>query len=151
MRKFRNIISGVIWTLVGLYVTLIVLLHIPAVQSFIGTKAGEILSEKFDTKVSVGRVDIGFLNRLIVDDLQMFDQNQRPLLKASRASVKIDLLELAKGKISILSAQLFGLDANLYKESADASPNFQFVLDSLASKDQSEKTPINLKIIVSYY
>ncbi len=146
MRKFRNIISGVIWTLVGLYVTLIVLLHIPAVQSFIGTKAGEILSEKFDTKVSVGRVDIGFLNRLIVDDLQMFDQNQRPLLKASRASVKIDLLELAKGKISILSAQLFGLDANLYKESADASPNFQFVLDSLASKDQSEKTPINLKI-----
>ena len=101
MRKFRNIISGVIWTLVGLYVTLIVLLHIPAVQSFIGTKAGEILSEKFDTKVSVGRVDIGFLNRLIVDDLQMFDQNQRPLLKASRASVKIDLLELAKGKISI--------------------------------------------------
>ena len=91
MRKFRNIISGVIWTLVGLYVTLIVLLHIPAVQSFIGTKAGEILSEKFDTKVSVGRVDIGFLNRLIVDDLQMFDQKNRPLLKASRASVKIEV------------------------------------------------------------
>lgn len=146
MRKYRNIISGVIWTLVGLYVTLIVLLHIPAVQSFIGAKAGEILSEKFGTTVSVGRVDIGFLNRLIVDDLQMFDQNNRPLLKASRASVKVDYIELAKGKISILSAQLFGLDANLYKASADESPNFQFVLDSLASKDQSEKTPLNLKI-----
>ena len=68
------------------------------------------------------------------------------MLKASRISAKFSYLELMKGRISITSAQIFGLNANLYKRNAEAKPNFQFVLDSLASKDTTQHTPLNLAI-----
>ncbi len=49
-------------------------------------------------------------------------------------------------KISIASAQLLGLKANLYQQTAQSKHNFQFVLDSLASKDTTKHTPLDLHI-----
>ena len=135
-----------IWTIVGAYFILVILLHIPAVQSFIGSEVGSALSKKFGTKVTVGSVDLGFVNRLIVDDVCMLDQKGKHMLTASRVSVKFDYFPLIKGKISISSAQLFGMKAMLYQASADAKPNFQFVIDSLASKDTTKHTPLDLQI-----
>lgn len=126
---------------------LIVLLHIPTVQSFIGSQVAKALCDKFGTKVTIGNVNLGFLNRIIIDDVMMLDQQGDSMLYAARVSAKIELMPLKDGKISISSAQLFGLNANLYKQSAQSKPNFQFVLDSLASKDSTKKhTPLDLHI-----
>lgn len=146
MNNVKNIIRGGIWTLIGVYVSVVILLHIPVVQSFIGKKVGDVLSEKFGTLVTVGQVDLGFMNRLVIDDVFMQDQAGKPMMEASRMSVSIDLLDLLKGKIVITSAQVFGLHANLYKQNAKSKPNFQFVLDSLASKDTTTHTPLDLSI-----
>ena len=146
MNNLKNIIRGGIWTVVGLYVSLIVLLHIPAVQDLIGNKVGDALSKKFGTKVTVDRVDLDFLNRLIIDGVYMQDQTGKTMLEATRMSVNIGLFHLLKGKIVITTAQLFGLNANLYKQDANTKPNFQFVLDSLASKDTTSHTPLDLSI-----
>ena len=100
----------------GVYVTLVILLQIPAVQDYMGSQVGKILSEKFGTKVTVGQIDLGFMNRIIIDDVHMTDQLGKPMLEATRMSVNVDLIDLLKGKIVITSAQLFGLDANLYKQ-----------------------------------
>lgn len=130
----------------GLYSVVVILLHIPAVQGLIGSEAAALLSRKFGTKVTVGRVDLGFLNRIIVDDVRMKDQKGQPLLSASRLSVKFDVLRIAQGDLSISSAQLFGLHADLYQENATAKPNFQFVLDSLASKNPQNESKLKLRI-----
>ncbi len=76
----------------------------------------------------------------------VIDQKGQKMLMASRVSAKFEYLSLAKGKISISSAQLFGLHANLYKETADSKPNFQFLLDSLASKDTTSNQHLDLAI-----
>lgn len=147
MRKLRNIVNGVLWTGIGLYIIVIVLLHLPPVQSFIGTNISDSLSRKLGTKVQVGKVDLGFLNRIIIDDLLIIDQQQKEMLKATRLSAKFDYLPLLlQGKINISSVQLFGLKAHLYKRNASSKPNFQFILDSLASKDTTSQTPLDLKI-----
>ena len=146
MKKAKNIISGIVWTLVGLYILLIILLHIPAFQSYMGQKAGDLLSDKFGTEVRVGRINLGFLNRIIIDDIWMKDQSGQEMLKASRLSTKIDILPLFKGKISVSSAQLFGLQGTFYKKDALSKTNFQFALDSLASKDTTKHTSLDLKI-----
>ncbi len=116
------------------------------VQGYIGRKVASALEDKFGTEVSIGRVDLGFINRLIIDDFAMKDQKGNPLLSSTRLSVKIDLIPLSKGKISISSVQLFGIKANLYRETAKSQSNFQFFIDSLASKDNSTHTPIDLHI-----
>ncbi len=135
-----------IWTLAGLYLALTILTHVPAVQTFIGSQIAAALSEKLATKVWVGRVDVGLLNRIIVDEVRLQDQRGKEMLRASRISVKISILDLTRGDITISSAQLFGLKANLYKQTAKAPLNCQFVLDSLASKDTTQSRPLHLQL-----
>lgn len=125
---------------------LIVLLNIPAVQSYIGQKISYALSDKLGTKVLVGNVDLGMLNRIIIDDVLINDLSNKEMLNAPRISAKVKLRDLIKGKITISSAQLFGVKANLYKKSEQDDFNFQFILDSLASKDTTEQKPLNLEI-----
>lgn len=146
MKKFKHICNGIIWTLIVLYLLLIVLMHLPSVQTFLGKEVAEALAEKFGTKVEVGKVNLGFFNRIIIDDVMMYDQQGDSLIYASRLSAKIDYMAATQGKISVSSAQIFGLRANLYRQTAKSPANFQFVLDSLASKDTTQHKPLDLHI-----
>lgn len=146
MKKFKHICNGIIWTLIVLYLLLIVLMHLPSVQTFLGKEVAETLADKFGTKVEVGKVNLGFFNRIIIDDVMMYDQQGDSLIYASRLSAKIDYMAATQGKISVSSAQIFGLRANLYRQTAKSPANFQFVLDSLASKDTTQHKPLDLHI-----
>ena len=146
MKKFKHICNGIIWTLIVLYLLLIVLMHLPSVQTFLGKEVAEALADKFGTKVEVGKVNLGFFNRIIIDNVMMYDQQGDSLIYASRLSAKIDYMAATQGKISVSSAQIFGLRANLYRQTAKSPANFQFVLDSLASKDTTQHKPLDLHI-----
>lgn len=130
----------------ALYFLLMILIHFPACQQYIGKKVAEVVSEKLNTEVSVGRVDLGFLNRIILDDVLIHDQNHVEMFRAARLSARIDFIPLMNGKVSISSAQLFGAKAQFYRQDSLTKPNFQFVLDSLASKDTTSHTPLDLHI-----
>lgn len=146
MKKIAHYINVLIWALAGLYLAVIILVNIPAAQSYIGARVASALSRKLDTKVEVGRVNLGFFNRIIVDDILLHDQQGQHMLRAGRVSVRFDYLALLRGRVAVSSAQLFGVRANLYKATDDAKPNFQFVLDSLASKDTTRRTPLDLEL-----
>lgn len=146
LKRFKHIISCIIWTIFALYVILIVLLHLPPVQTFLGSTIATALAQKFGTEVSVGKINLGFFNRIIIDDVKMLDQKGDSMIYASRLSAKVDLLPLKDGKISVSSAQLFGLRANIYRQNAKSDMNIQFMLDSLASKDTTQHKPLDLRI-----
>ena len=142
----KHTVNWIVWSMIALYLLLLITTHIPACQRFIGGKVADAVSERLATKVNVGSIDLGFLNRLIINDVTLYDQQNRIMLLASRMSVKIDLLALAEGKISISSAQLFAANGRFYKRNAGSKPNYQFVLDSLASKDTTNTSPLDLRI-----
>lgn len=143
IKRFFNVS---IWLVCGFVISLAILTHTPSVQSFIGKKVAEAVGDKLGTRVKIGRVDIGFLNRLIIDNVIIYDKEQVDMLKAGRISAKFDIIDLSRGRITITSAQLFALQARLYKSAPDKQPNFQFVLDSLASKDTETKSTLDLAI-----
>ena len=146
MKWFRHTINTVVWVLLTFYVTLTIAVNIPAVQKYFGRQAAAALSEKFGTKVCVGRVDVGLLNRIIIDDVTMLDQQRHPMLRAGRISAKLDLLRLPHNEICITSAQLFGADIHINRATASAKPNYQFIVDSLASKDTTSHSKLNFQI-----
>lgn len=146
MKTVRAIVTTLIWTLAGCYLLPAILLHIPAIQEMVGEKVAEVVAETLKTNVRVGRVDVGFFNRLVVDDLRIDDQQRQPMIQASRVAAKVDLVSLFQGKVRISSAQLFGLDARLYQKDAHTPPNFQFALDALSDKDNKEPSHIDLAI-----
>ena len=144
IKGFIRILLGI---LLGLYIGLLVLLNIPFVQKRLAAFASHELGHVLHTEVSVGHVDIGFYNRIIIENVQLNDQQGNELLKIARLSTKFEILPLFEGKIRINSVQLFGFSAQLTKETPDAIPNYQFVLDAFASKDTtSQKTNLDLRI-----
>ena len=147
LKKLRRIINYLVWLTVGLCLAAMVMVRVPVVQSALGTAVASAISNKFGTPVSVGRVDVGIFNRIIIDDVAILDKRGKRMLWASRLSAKFSYTDLARGKITITSAQVFTPKLNLYKENAAAKPNFQFVVDSLASKDTTHKSRLNLAII----
>lgn len=78
--------------------------------------------------------------------MSIYDKEQKQMLRVARVSAAIDIMPLFDGEVSISSAQLFGMRANIYKKD-DASPlNCQFVIDSLKPKPEQPKKPLNLAI-----
>ena len=146
MRIFKWIFSIVLWTVIALNVIAFGVTRLPVSQHFLGDKVSGYVSDLLGTEVSVGRVDLGLPSRLILDDLVIHDQQQKEMIRAARVSVKIDILPILEGKVAINSAQLFGARFRLYKPNADAQTNFQFLIDSLASKDTTTHKPLDLRV-----
>lgn len=147
IKKTEKIVRWVLVIVLCLYIGAISLLNIPYIQRQTSVIVAKELSSLLGSKLEIGRINIGLLNRLIIDDLLLEDREGEDLLKISRLSVKFELLPLFKGKISIGNVQLFGFSANLKKDTPEASPNFQFVVDALASKDTVKKeSNVDLRI-----
>ena len=146
MRIFKWIFSIVLWTVIALNVIAFGVTRLPVSQHFLGDKVYGYVSDLLGTEVSVGRVDLGLPSLLILDDLVIHDQQQKEMIRAARVSVKIDILPILEGKVAINSAQLFGARFRLYKPNADAQTNFQFLIDSLASKDTTTHKPLDLRV-----
>ena len=146
MKIIKRIFYVTIWGFIGLYTLMIIAFHIPAVQRYMGDKAADLLEKTLGTEVKVGSIYPGFLNRLIIDDLLIKDQQGKEMLRVHRLGIRISIWNLLNDKISISSAQVFGAHANFYQTAPDTAPNFQFALDSLASKDTTSQTPLDLHI-----
>ena len=130
-----------------LFVILYVILSLPIFQTWIGSRVADVLSSLLDTKVRVERVQLGFTGRAVVDNLEVLDRQDRPMLFSTRTGVKIDLQKLiGNGDIIIHSAQLFGAKIRISQERADTAANIQFVLDAFASKDTTSKPAPHVEI-----
>lgn len=147
MRKLGKILRYIVSGILLIYISLILLLHLPFIQKEIGRQVANALSEKFDTKVEVGKVNLGFLNRVIIDNIKMEDKAGEEMFSISRTAVQLNLLSIFVGEINITTAQVFGLKANLYKETPKSELNCKFVIDALKSKDKKKtKSKINIQV-----
>lgn len=115
-------------------------------QQFMADRIAGLLSEKLGTEVSIGSVNVGFFNRLIINDLKASDRNGVTMLKVGRVSASLNVWNILQGQITIPSAQLFSANATIYKENKDSVLNIQYVIDAFASKDTTKSNPLNLRI-----
>lgn len=147
MKRVSKIIKWIVSTVLLAYVCLIILLHFPFAQQQVGRWTADFLGKTLGTRVEVGRVNLGFLNRILVDNLDVDDQRGKPMLGVRRLAVSFDMKSLLGGQIEINTVQVFGLDAHIYRDTPDAPLNVQFVLDSLSSDDPDKpKKPLNLAV-----
>ena len=93
----------------------------------------------------MGRVELGFMNRIIIDDVSINDRSGKKMISASRVSVKMNPFTLLTDNATISSGQLFGADIRINTPKKGADLNCKFLLDLLASKDTT-KTKQGLEI-----
>lgn len=146
-RKVKHIVRFTIIIALVCYFGFIAVLSLPFIQKRLSVFAAQELSRIMRTEVSIGSIDLGLLNRVIIQNVYLEDKSGKELLKIARLSAKVELSPLLHGKIRINSVQLFGLNAHLNRPTPESKPNFQFILDAFASKDTIKKqSTIDLRI-----
>lgn len=104
------------------------------------------MSDYLDTKVRIEGMDVGVLNRLVIRNLSVLDQNGKSLLQSGLATGKIEIIPLIlDGKIRISNIQLFNFQADLYKETEQGKTNFQFIIDKFKPKKKKKETKLDLR------
>lgn len=85
---------------------------------------------KLHTEVRIKEVDFEFLNKLILKDVYIEDQQGNELLKATKMSVGVDIFELFKNRLVINTVQFYSFQLHLSKETPKSRSNFQFLIDA---------------------
>ena len=149
LKRIKNIIRVVVWTVVAVWAAVVIVLHVPAVQRRIANGVASALGSKLATDVRVGRVDVGWLDRIVIDDISVDDRDGNEMLTVARAAVKIDVWGLMDGRVDVSSAQLFGVNGTFYKTDSVTAANYQFVLDAFSSNDTTHKsTDVHVNSVV---
>ena len=146
LKIVKYILNIIVWTLLSLYVVFMLTFSIPVTQRYAAQHVAKILSRKLGTQVTIDRMELQMTGKVRLYKVIIKDQKGEGLLLARRLSANINLLPLTDGRISISTAQLFGVKARLYRATADSKPNYQFLLDSLASKDTTSTSPLDLRV-----
>ncbi len=97
------------------YIGIILALNIPIIQREVITFAGNELSKLLGADVTIGNINLGFLNRIILEDVRLNDKEGTEMLSVARISASYAITPLFDGKVDISSAQLFGFNARLNK------------------------------------
>lgn len=143
----KHIIRTVIISVLVIYFGITILLNLPAVQRGVSRLVTTELQDILKTKVAIGNIDLGILNRIIIQDVMVRDREGAKLIKIARFSAKFDIGALFDGQIRIQSVQLFGAHLFLKKDNPQDDLNFQFVLDAFASKKEDKpKSFIDLRV-----
>ncbi len=149
MRKVKLHIRRTLKVVLGIvlsgYLVLLLALNYGPCQERMAQIAAEMLSEKVHSRVSIGTVEVGLFNRIVLNDVQIDDQRLKPLLRARRMTAKISLRSLFSGPLTIRSVSLLDGSVNLYKPAPDAPLNCQYLIDAFASHDKGP-SKLNLRI-----
>lgn len=145
--RIKHITRFAIILMLVFYFGIIAILNMPFIQNRITRLTAKELGNLLQTEVSIGNIDLGLLNRIIIQDVNIKDRQNKDMLKISRLSAKFEISSLLHGKIRINSIQLFGLNAQLNRPAPGKESNFQFIIDTFASKDTVKKeSDIDLRI-----
>lgn len=140
MKKFLRITADIVAALV-IFITVVPLvlslvLQIGAVQNFIVQRFAAIASDKLETSVSVGRVDIRFPYHAVIDDFVVIDPvDGDTLLGVERLDAGIDVRSLFKGSLLFTKATVNGGALYLNQDST-MTLNLKLVLDKFINRNR---------------
>lgn len=146
MKRLEKILVNIVGTMVAVYAAIVLLFSLPFMQTALANWTASLLTAQLKSKVDIGSVNLGFLNRIIVNDITVYEPSGKTLGTIARTSASIDLISLFSGQVDIGTAQLFGVRATLYRETPESVPNYQFIIDAFAQEEQEEPTKLDIHI-----
>lgn len=136
-----------ILTLAAVYVLLYLIISLPSIQDSMRLKAQNELSKILNIPLTISRIEFSPFNRIELFNVTIPDQRGDTLLYANKIGVGISLDELIiNNRICLNNIQLFGMDANIVRESPTGATNLQFIIDAFQPQEEIEPKAIDLRI-----
>ncbi|NMH27374.1 translocation/assembly module TamB domain-containing protein [Flavobacterium silvaticum] len=147
VKKSLKITAWIIGSVIGLFLLIVVLIQIPAIQNVIREKAVTYLEEKIGTKVRIDRIEIGLPKKVIIEGFYFEGQDKDTLLSGDKIAVDISLFKLMSNEVEINSVSLEGITAKISR-SRDSVFNFDYIIKAFDSGKPKDTTSAPLKISV---
>lgn len=128
---------GFLLFIVLLFTSLWGIIQSSSVQTWLVNKIGASLSQKLNTKLSIQKVDIKFLNQLVLKGVLVEDRKKDTLLFADELKANVTDWFIFKNKVEVKNVQLCDAVINLNR--SDSIWNYQFLVDFF-STGKSKKT-----------
>ena len=122
----------------------LLLLQLPPVQERLTAYISHSLSERFNTRVNVGKVNFFWYNRISLSDFYVEDQHRDTLLFAKKLIAGIDQFNLPERKLRIANLIMSGAYVNLITDTA-RNLNLNFIIDRLKSRQDSSTAKLNIR------
>lgn len=125
--KFSGRALGILieWILL-LSIVFAFIIRSPLVQTYLAQQAAAYLSNELQTKVTVEKVSIVFINRFAVHKLCIEDRDEDTLLFAERLLAGIESIDIAKKKFALGDVELTQPNIWIKKDTAGVA-NFEFI------------------------
>ncbi len=91
-----------------------------AVQQYLTQRIAHVISEKLNTRLYVGGVDIALFDKIVLEDVWMEDSSQDTLLYMKKLTAAIDSFSIKKRQIAFKNLDLEGALINLSVDSSGA-------------------------------
>jgi hypothetical protein len=118
----------------------VIILENPSVQTWLANRATSYLSNKLNTRVTVGGVDVDYPFSLVLQKVYVEDQQKDTLLYAGELKAGFNFINIFQKKFIINGVSLSDAYFNMIEKDTIHGYNFQFILDAFASKDTSSKS-----------
>ncbi|MFN6084842.1 MAG: translocation/assembly module TamB domain-containing protein [Fluviicola sp.] len=152
MTKILKILARLVG--ISLEVVLLVLIFFAfgirtsAFQTFLGKQATAYLSSELDADIRIGKVEIVFINKVLLQDVYVEDRTRDTLASIGTILATLDDYDLDKQKFVLGNALIEKGTISLFRDSLTGDYNYQFLADYFSSSDSSTSDSEPPKIIV---
>lgn len=144
-----NIIGKYLLRLLEWWMILLILfffaVRTPQFQTYLGSVATEFLSKKLNHKISIGKIDVPYYNRLTLRDVYAEGEDNDTLLNVQLVKAEMNFLSLELRIINLKNIVLNDGKVYLSRDKEDGHFNFQYLIDYFKPKKKS-KRPFQFKV-----
>ena len=113
-------------------------------QTYLAHQATAFLSKELNTQFEIGRVEIVFLNKILLKDVLILDLKKDSILYSKEISLKLEKIDLTKNKFIIGKTELNTGTINLDRDKKTGEYNYQFIADYFSSESKTKSKPATL-------
>ncbi|MXN89755.1 translocation/assembly module TamB [Flavobacterium sp. Sd200] len=147
LRKTIKIILWIIGSVIALFLLIVLLLQVPAVQNYVKDKAVSYLEKKIGTEVKITKIEIGLPKKVILEGVYFEGQNGDTLIAGDKLAVDISLMKLLSNEVEINSINLEGITANVSRNK-DSVFNFDYIIKAFDSGKPKDTTGAPMKFSI---
>ncbi len=118
---------------------IVILIQIPVIQNVAKNKAVSFLEKKIKTRVEIGKLNIGFPKKIILENVYFESKEKDTLLAGKKITVDISMFKLLDNQIEINSLDLQGITTNI-KRNQDSVFNFDYIIKAFVTEQKKPKT-----------
>jgi len=145
VKKILKILAWIVGSIIGLFLLIVLLLQVPAIQNVVKNKAVSFIEGKIHTPVHIDKLEIGLPKKIVLSGFYFEDQEKDTLIYGKRLALDISLFKLISSDVEINSIELDETQAYI-KRNKDSIFNFDYIIEAFATptKDTTATSTITL-------